>query len=340
MNNPSPDVSLIIINYNGLRHLKDCFNSIKKTSYPFENIDTIMVDNASTDGSIEYVKESYPWVRVLALDKNYGFAKANNIGAENAKGEYIVFLNNDTVVDSNWLAPLVDVMKGNKDVGIAGSKILLYDNQEKINSAGARITFMGGGYDIGFLDNDSGKYNVPGYRASICAAAMIVRKNEFLQSGGFDEDYFMYFEDVDLCWRYWLYGKRIEYIPASIVCHKFGGTSGKERHAPLRVFYGTRNSLFNIVKNYEPRNIFLALMAALSFHGLKTLCFLAMLEFSSVFSMIRAYRSFVIKLPIILKRRSIIQKRRKVKDEYLFENSIISPVSADIKEFRRLFKAK
>ncbi len=297
-----------------------------------------MVDNASIDGSVDYVKTNYPWVKVLALDKNHGFAKANNLGAEAARGEYIAFLNNDTVVTSDWLKELVNVLEKNREIGIAGSKLLFFDRPEKINSAGSNITFIGGGYDIGFLDDDSEKYNISGSRGFVCAAAMIVRRDEFLSSGGFDEDYFMYSEDTDICWRYWLYGKRVEYIPDSVVYHRFGGTSGIYRHADLKVFYGTRNSLFNIVKNYEAHNILFPLFFSFLYHTLMTLYFLVRLEPGLALSMIKAYCSFLRYLPKTIAKRKEIQSNRKVKDNYLFKNSIIVSFYTAFKEFLRLLK--
>ncbi len=334
----SHTISLIIVNYNGRKYLTDCLDSIRNSVFPFERMDVVMVDNASSDGSVKYVKSNYQWVSIIELDRNYGFAKANNIGVEHAKGEYVVFLNNDTVVTPAWLDPLVDAMEKDRDIGMAGSKILLHDTPEKINSAGAHIILTGGGFDIGFMDNDSEKYNNAGSRGCVCAAGIIVRRDEFLNFGGFDEDYFMYFEDVDLCWRYWLYGKRVNYVPASVIYHKFGGTSGKQRHAPLRVFYGTRNALFNIIKNYEIRNIFIAITISIPYHLLKFIYFLARLEFSSAFSMVRAYFSFIKHLRGTLKKRAEVQRNRKVRDSFLFNNSVILTASDTLRDFIRLLK--
>jgi len=224
------NLSIIIVNYNGMGFSKDCLESLMASGACEEEL--IIVDNASTDGSNEYIRKEFFHVRIIELDKNYGFAMANNIGAKNAKGEYLIFLNNDAVVTPNWLNPLVDTMEKDSDIGIVGSKILLLEALGKINSAGANITFNGCGYDIGFLDHDSEKYNVGGYRGCVCAAVMMVRREEFLNFGGFDEEYFMYLEeDVDLCWRYWLYGKKVVCVHASIIYHEFGGTSGTYRHA-------------------------------------------------------------------------------------------------------------
>jgi hypothetical protein len=297
-----------------------------------------MVDNASTDGSVEYVRLNYPWVKVHVLDKNYGFAKANNIGAENALGKYIAFLNNDTVVTPDWLRVLVDALEDNRDIGIVGGKLLLLDKPGKVNSAGANITFFGGGYDIGFLDNDSEKYNITGNRGCVCAAAMMVHKEEFLNFGGFDEDYFMYFEDIDLCWRYWLYGKRVVYVSDSVIHHKFSGTSGEYRHTPLKVFYGTRNCFFNIMKNYEAHNTLFPFFFSFLYHIVKTFYFLMRLKFGSGLTMIKAYFSFLKYLPKMISKRRDIQRNRKVRDKYLFDNSLIMTFSDSFREFIRLLK--
>jgi GT2 family glycosyltransferase len=334
----NPQITICIVNYNGLPYLKNCLDSIKRSNYHSGKIETIIADNASSDNSISFLRTNYPWVNVLALDRNYGFARANNICAENAAGEYIVFLNNDTEVTPDWLGELLDTMEKDKNVGIAGSKILLLDTPDKINSAGANITFFGGGYDIGFRDDDSEKYNIAGDRGCVCAATMIVRRDEFLSFGGFDEDYFMYVEDVDLCWRYWLYGKRVKYVPGSVVYHKFGGTSGTFRHAPLRVFYGTRNSLITIIKNYSLYNIPFPLFFSFFYHILRTLYYFVKLDFRLVLSMIKAYCSLIGYLPKILTRRREIQGRRKVRDSYLFKNSVITPFSTVMREFLRLLK--
>lgn len=336
----NPDVTICIVNYNGLKYLTNCFDSIKKSTYPSEKIETILVDNASDDGSVDYVRTNYPWVKVQSLDSNYGFAKGNNIGAKRAQGKYVVFLNNDTVVTPDWLSSLTDAMEKDRNIGIAGSKILLHDSPEKINSAGGNITFIGTGYDIGFLDKDSEKYNIAGSRGCVCAASAMVRKDEFLSFGGFDEDYFMYFEDVDLCWRYWLYGKRVEYIPCSVVYHKYGGTSGMRRHAPLRVFYGTKNALFNIIKNYEAHNIPLPLLLSVLYHTLRTIYFLIRLEFQLAVSMLKAYGSFLRFMSKTISKRKVIQRNRKVNDGYLFNNSIIVSIRGTFKEFLRLLKAE
>ena len=338
MGSRSPSISIVIINYNGLVFLSECIRSLTSIGYPPDEMEIIVVDNASTDGSTGCLEREFPRVTVLARDRNYGFARASNIGARHARGEYLVFLNNDTVVMSGWLEELVRVMEADRDVGIAGSKLLLMDSPGKINSAGGIITFTGGGYDFGFMDDDGEGYNVSGSRGYICAASMIVRREEFLTFGGFDVDYFMYFEDVDLCWRYWLCGKDVAYVPASVVYHKFGGTANSSRHSSLRVFYGTRNSLLNMTKNYGARTLLFAFPLTLLYHLLKTLYFVASLRGGAALAMIKAHSSFVRLLPGALDKRRAIQKLRRIGDRVLFDRCLIDPLSSTLREFLRLLR--
>lgn len=328
------NVSIIIVNYNGKIFLKDCLNSISATEAAGEEI--IVVDNSSIDGSVEYIKENFPDVVLIELDRNYGFAKANNIGVEKARGEYIVFLNNDTIVTPGWLYALLEVMSKDSCVGVAGSKLLLSDLSIKINSAGANIVFNGGGYDIGFMEEDKGQYDTSAERGAVCAASMVVRKDEFLSLGGFDPLYFMYFEDVDLCWRYWLSGYRVVYVPESIVYHRFGGTTGVDRHTPFRVFYGTRNSMFNILKNYETKNIPLPFLFNLLLNSIKFLYFVITLRGKSAVEIPKAYCSFLKHSKQIIEKRKAVKEMRKVDDEYLFNKSLIVGFSTVVREFFRL----
>ncbi|MBW1792019.1 MAG: glycosyltransferase family 2 protein [Deltaproteobacteria bacterium] len=329
--------SIIIVNYNGKSFLNDCLVSIRSSEASHEEI--IVVDNASSDGSRDYIKKEFPYIKLIALDNNYGFALANNIGAEVAAGKYLIFLNNDTVVSPGWLETLCDTLSSDPTVGVAGSKLLLLSMPERVNSAGTNIAFDGRGYDIGFMDSDSDRYNTPGPRGGVCGAAMMVRKKEFLSLGGFDPMYFMYFEDVDLCWRYWLSGYRVLYVPASLVYHRLGATAGSNRDSPLRVFCSTRNSMFNIVKNYELPNMALALAFSMMYHAVRLQTFLLSMQFESAGAILAAYGSLAKHMPQILRKRDNVQRTRKVSDKYLFENSLVVPLRVAAKEYFRLRKA-
>ena len=331
-----PLVSIIIVNYNGKHFLKDCLSSIRASETPDEEV--LVVDNASSDGSCEYLRTGFPWVKVIELDRNYGFAEANNIGAEAASGTYLAFLNNDTVVTPGWMRQLVDALTADESIGVAGSKLLLHDAPGRLNSAGANITFNGRGYDIGFGDPDRGQYDEAGPRGAVCAASMLVRRREFLSLGGFDSNYFMYFEDVDLCWRYWLGGYRVLYVPSSVVSHKFGGTSGSDRQTPLRVFYGLRNSMMNILKNYELRHVILPACFNILYAAAMIIASLVRLKPERAWAVVRALGSLAGHLAGVLRERNNVARRRKISDDYLFANHLIVSLPHTIKEYLRLRK--
>ena len=242
-----PSISVIIVNYNGRAFLPVCLDSLYKMDYPQDKLELILVDNNSSDGSVDYIQESFPRVKILRMDENYGFCKPNNEGARIAGGEYLVFLNNDTGVTSGWLRALVQPALEDADVISVASKMLYYDRRDTINTAGGKITIIGGGFYRGYGDKDGAKYDEPGYTGFGCAAGVLVRRDFFLDSGGFDEDYFAACEEHDLGWRAWLYGYKVAYAPAAVMYHREGGTFGNRNNFdPAKVYLNTRNRLFNI----------------------------------------------------------------------------------------------
>ncbi|HAG51104.1 MAG TPA: hypothetical protein DCL42_07170 [Deltaproteobacteria bacterium] len=333
-----PSVSICIVNYNGRKYLNDCLVSVYSVDYPKDKIEVILADNASTDGSLDFVKDKYPEVKILSRTENYGFAKANNLCAEAANGEYLVFLNNDTIVSADWLKTLIVSLSADIRIGVVGSKLMLMGQSGKINSAGGNIIFSGGGYDVGFLDTDSEIYNVSAYRGCVCGASMMVRRNEFIDIGMFDEDYFMYCEDVDLCWRYWLFDKKVRYISESVVYHKFGGTSGKDRNSPLRVYHSTKNAIFNMTKNYEIPNLILYFSLFFVYNIIKFMWFAIKFKYRRAIALVMAYYTFISLLPATIRKRKDVQGLRKVSDRYLFEIGIIESPLKTIREVIRLWR--
>jgi GT2 family glycosyltransferase len=339
----NPPVSIIIVNYNGASLLRDCLESIAESAGAggaagAGGEEIIVVDNASTDGSPEYVLAEFPHVKVLRMRRNLGFAEANNRGAEAAGGEYLAFLNNDTVVTPGWLDPLLEVLKDSPSVGVVGGKLLLFGSDGKINSAGADIIVNGGAYDIGFMEEDSGKFNVRGPRGAVCAASMMVRRDEFLSLGGFDPRYFMFFEDVDLCWRYWLRGYRVQYEPRSVVYHRFGSSAGADLRSPFRVFHGTRNILLNVLKNYEPPNLLKALALNAAIHAATFFAYFLWLRPRSALAVLRAYAHALWLMPSVMRARKAVQKNRTVPDRYMFDNSLVVSLGVARREYMRVRK--
>jgi GT2 family glycosyltransferase len=330
----NPRVSIIVVNLNGRGHLAECLESLMASEA--RNHEIVLVDNGSRDESCSFVRGTYPHVKVIALSENHGFAEGNNIGARAAVGAYLAFLNNDTVVNPGWLDALLGVLERHPRIGVAGSKLLFHGMRERLNSAGADLVFSGGGYDVGFMHLDSPRYNIPALKGAVCGAAMMVRKAEFLSLGGFDPPYFMYFEDVDLCWRYWLRGYSVAYVPSSVVYHKFGGSAGSARDSALRVFYGTRNSLLNVIKNREARHLPVALFFNFAHHALKILGFVLSGKPLLAAGTVRAYGAWLRSMPTALRRRKAIQRERRVSDRFLVENRLMVTLPVAFREYLRL----
>lgn len=247
LNNVSRKVSVVIPNYNGQKYLRDCMESLYRIDFPRERYEVIVVDNASSDSSCEFIGSTYPEVILIEAKKNLGFASGCNLGIRNSAGEYIVLLNNDTVVDPNWLKELVSVADGDEDVAIVGSKLLFKDDPNTIQNAMSYITTRGDGGDLGSGQPDEGQYDSTREGMAVCGASMLIKRTLIEDIGALDEDFFAYYEDADLCYRTRLYGKKIIFASRSVVYHVHAATSGE--WSPFFTFLVLRNKLLLHVKN-------------------------------------------------------------------------------------------
>ena len=332
-----PFVSIIIVNYNGKHYLEECLSSLGGLDYPKNRIEVILVDNASTDGSFEYVKKTFPNVQILQLDKNYGFCKPNNEGVKIAKGEYVVFLNNDTTVDKMWLSELVKGVLSDSDVVSCASKMLYYQRKEIINTAGGKITIIGGGFYRGYGDKDGEKYNKFEYTGFGCGAGVLVRKDFFEKIGGFDEDYFASCEEHDLGWKSWLYGYKVLYVPTAVMYHKESGTFGsKSSFQPIKVYLITRNRLYNLFKNFEFINVLKGFLVSIVFDTYRFVNYAFNRNFASIKSIIKAYIDFMKDIKKTIGKRNIVQKSRKRTDRELYELGVIATLKESTTEEKRL----
>ena len=237
--NEKPLVSVIIVNYNGRPLLEQCLSSLMKIDYP--KFEIILVDNNSTDDSLEFVKNNFSSVIIIKLDKNYGFAYPNNVGAKNAKGDFLLFLNNDTIVDPQFMTELVKVMQKDDKIAICQSLLLKPDGA--VDSAGDFVDKYGRAFN---------SKKIPNYTSPILSArgaCMLVKKEVFYELGKFDEKFFVSFEDIDIGWRAWIYGYKVVIVPKSVVYHYGGGTistMSKEIQ-----FHGAKNTLTLRITNLE-----------------------------------------------------------------------------------------
>jgi GT2 family glycosyltransferase len=246
MNKHNPLVSIIIVNYNGRLFLEKCMSSLMKQTY--HAIEIILVDNGSADSSIDFIKREYPSIRIIANKENLGFAKGNNVGIKESKGEFIATLNNDTEVTPKWVEELVKGMDSNNKVGMCASKMLFMKNPQTINSTGISISRSGACWDRGISEHDLGQYESVEEVFGPCAGAAMYRKSMLEEIGLFDEEFHAYMEDTDLAFRGRLAGWKCLYMPGAVVYHIHGGTGGYE--SDYTIYYGNRNILWNSFKNF------------------------------------------------------------------------------------------
>jgi GT2 family glycosyltransferase len=227
---------VIVVNWNGRRWLGDCLRSVEAQGEP--GVEIVLVDNASTDGSVDDVRRDFPNVRVIALDRNEGFARANNLGAKDATADYLVFLNNDTRARPGWLRALFAGVESDPAVGLVASRLVYMNRPDLIDSAGDGYLRCGGAFKVW---HGRPTATAPGERDvfGVCGAAFLIRRSLFDMLGGFDEKLFMIYEDVDLSFRARLSGARALYAPDATVDHV--GSASVGRVSDTAVFYGQRN---------------------------------------------------------------------------------------------------
>lgn len=260
-NNQLPFISIIVLNYNSLAHLRDNLDSLLTLAYPIDHLEILLVDNASTDDSIKWVTAHYPVVRIIENGANLGYAGGNNAGVQAARGEWVVILNPDMRVEPDWLAELVRPLPQDPTIACVAAKVLSWDGQT-IDFADAAINFMGWGCQPGYGSRHLADYNSSKPLLFANGGAMLVKRDFFLALGGFDADYFAYYEDVDLGWRLWLSGHRVVFAPKAIVYHRHHG-SWQHVNAAKKWVLSERNTLFTIIKNFDDDNLARVLPAAL-----------------------------------------------------------------------------
>lgn len=236
--------SVIVLTWNGRQWIDGCVQSLLTLTPPAAEI--LLVDNGSTDGTIEHVRRTYPTVRVVALESNVGFAAGNNAGARVATAPHLAFLNNDTRVEPGWLAALVRAVESEASVGLVTSRVVYMDRPDVVDSAGDGYLRCGGAFKRAHgapvaTTLDGGEV------FGACGAAFLIRRQLFERLGGFDEDFFMVYEDVDLSYRARLAGWRCLYVPEALVHH--AGSPSLGRVSDRAVSFGQRNLEWTWLKN-------------------------------------------------------------------------------------------
>ncbi len=312
-----PKVSIVILNWNGKKFLKNCLTSLSKINYP--NYEIIVVDNASTDGSVPYIKNNFPKVRLLENKKNQGFAQGNNSGFKLAKGEYILFLNNDTKVTPNFLTEMISDFKGDPKIGCIQPQIRVMRESNLIDEVGSYISFTGFLYHFGYRKPyDLKKYNVKREIFSAKGACIIFPRKVLNKIGVFDRDFFIFFEESDLCFRVWLSGYKVIYEPRSLIYHVVGGdTISSDKYKYERRIYLTfKNMNCSYIKNFGTRNLITVFPIFLLVQFVIIINFAIRLKFGLVKSALAAYLWNMVNIRHSFLKRKIIQKKiRKVSDK-------------------------
>lgn len=262
-------VSVVIPNYNGIAFIESCLHALLKDA---PGAEILVVDNGSRDGSRELVRERFPEVKVLALEKNYGFCRAANEGMKKASSPYVILLNNDTEVLPGFTDALVSALQLEPRAFSAGAKMIQLHHQEKIDDAGNFYCALGWAFARG-KDKSVEYYEEPDEIFAACGGAVIYRKAILEQIGYLDEAHFAYLEDIDLGWRAKIAGFKNIYAPGAKVLHVGSGTSGS-RYNDFKVSLSSQNSVYLAYKNMPALQLFLNLPLLLAGFGIKYLFFL------------------------------------------------------------------
>jgi GT2 family glycosyltransferase len=248
----SPSVAIVILNWNGGHYLEKFLPSVLSTTYA--NYKIVVADNASTDDSIEFLKTNFPQVKLIALSRNFGFAKGYNEALKKVEADYFAILNSDVEVTASWLQPIVELLEKNEKAAACQPKILAYNSKnifEYAGAAGGWIDAYGYPFARGRVfevcEEDKGQYDATQEIFWATGAAMVIKTKVYHQLNGFDEYFFAHMEEIDLCWRIQLAGYKIYCCPQSIVYHVGGGTLPKG--ATKKTFLNYRNNQIMLAKN-------------------------------------------------------------------------------------------
>lgn len=318
-----PKVSIIIVNYNGYRWLKLFIPNLIRTNYP--SLEIIVVDNASRDQSVQFLKNEFKQIRIIESTRNTGFAEGTNMGAKEATGEILAFLNNDIEITNNWLLEAVMKLLSSHDAAAVQCKMLQYKDRKKIEAIGILVDRYAILRDIGYDEYDKGQYDNIKEIGAASGGAMILWKHIFCEVGHFDPLYFMYYEDIDLSWRIRLAGYKILPCPSSLVYHIGSGTSKKSSRS-LITFHWTKNHLCCWLKNSSLKAIALhwpgvvfCILGEASFAVVNRQPRVALSHFRAIFWSLRHIRH------ILRERKKVhaLQKKQCDIDNVLFINGIV-----------------
>lgn len=304
-----PKIAIVILNWNGSRLLSQFLPSVVEFSKN-DSTEIIVADNGSTDDSLLILQQKFPEVKILDLKQNYGFARGYNEALKQIESEYFVILNSDVEVTAGWLESPIRIMEADKNIAAVQPKILSYQQKTHFEYAGAAGGFID---EFGYpfcrgrifneLEADNGQYNdtVDIFWAS--GACMFVNAKLFVESGGFDADFWAHMEEIDLCWRLKNRGYRIVYSPESLVYHVGGGSLPYD--SPRKLYQNFRNNLWLLYKNMPGNLLFYTLLVRMILDAVAAFKLLAEFNLNGIRSVLKAHFHFYISLPLLNRKRKL-----------------------------------
>jgi len=315
------EVSIIIVNWNGAHHLEKCLESVLSATEP--SCEVILVDNASTDESIEVVKNRFGHdqrLKIIQNKKNLGFSEGNNVGLKHAKGKYVVFLGPDTKVTRGWLRELIKAIERDPAIGAAQSKLLLMEEPCcRFDCAGGFINQYGFSCERGSGEPDEGQYEEFNEIFYAKGASMIIKREVLEKVGYFDPRNFIYYEETDLCWRIWLAGYRIVYVPTSKVYHAGGGSTPKRMI--FREYHAVKNRLMTLIKNHDDATLVKVLPCLILLETRKAALWMLKRDVTQVYIFLKALFWNLLNFRVTWQKRQMCQHLiRKVPDGFVTKN--------------------
>jgi hypothetical protein len=328
---PLPLVSVMVLNYNGVKYLKGCLSSVLECDYP--NKEVLLIDNYSTDESVEYVRKNFPDVKIVQTYRNAGYSRAYNIAFSHGNGKYFVLLNNDVVVDSAWLNPLVEAAENDESIGALQPKILSMIEDGYFEYAGASgglidylcYPFLRGRifYDV---EKDEGQYEDSVRLFWASGASLFLRADTLEKTGPLDEVFVHHMEEIDLCWRLNLVGYKLMVIPKSFIYHYEGATIKPFSFSKL--YWNHRNNLFMMIKNLGRQRLVSTLIKRISLDMINIFyALLIRFDIRHAYAIVKAYVWLTFHFRMIWRERQVVQNFRTVEESEIiklfFPKSII-----------------
>jgi GT2 family glycosyltransferase len=319
-------VAVIILNWNGKKFLEQFLPAVCEFSAGFAEV--YVADNASTDGSVEYLRNNFPGVKIIINPKNGGFAYGYNASLNKIDTEYYILLNSDVEVTKNWIEPILKLMDSNEQIGAVQPKIKSFSSPDCFEYAGAAGGFIDvygypfcRGRIFDTIEKDLEQYNDVKEIFWATGACLFIRARLYHELGGFDEDLFSHQEEIDLCWRMKLLGHKVMYCPESVVMHYGGGMLPKSN--PFKTYLNFRNNLIILCKNHPSRTLVWKIFVRMVLDGIAAIRYLLMGDAKDTLAIVKGHLDFYKSLPVTLKKRKALKSRNLKPVSCIYKRSIV-----------------